>query len=47
MSGSPDPEPSGCPLCGSDDYDTELDGNGEPDYEHGLKKCQGCGEEWV
>lgn len=38
---------TGCPLCDSDDYDTELGDDGQPDYEHGLKKCQDCGEEWV
>ena len=41
-----DDNPTGCPLCGSDDYDTEPGDDGLPDYEHGLKKCQDCGEEW-
>src|SRR5262249_46521921 len=38
---------TGCPLCGSDDYDTEPGADGQPDYENGLKTCQECGEEWV
>jgi hypothetical protein len=43
-----EPENStGCPLCGSDDYDTEPGDDGLPDYENGLKKCLECGEEWV
>lgn len=40
-------EPTGCPACGSDDYDTEAGPDSLPDYEHGLKRCQECGEEWV
>jgi hypothetical protein len=39
--------PTGCPACGSDDYDTELGGDGQPDHENGLKTCQECGEQWV
>jgi len=42
-----DPDPTGCPACGSDDYDTELGDDSQPDYESGLKKCLECGEEWV
>lgn len=38
--------PTGCPACGSDDYDTEPGPDGTPDYEHGLKTCQNCGEQW-
>jgi len=41
------PPDTGCPICGSDDYDTELGPGGQPDYEHGVKKCQACGEEWT
>lgn len=40
-------EPTGCPACGSDDYDTEPGADGTPDYENGLKRCQECGEEWA
>lgn len=40
-------EATGCPACGSDDYDTEPGENGEPDYDHGVKTCNDCGEEWV
>jgi hypothetical protein len=43
----PEPSDTGCPMCGSDDYDTELGPDNQPDYEHGLKTCQECGEEWV
>jgi hypothetical protein len=39
--------PTGCPLCGSDDYDTELGEDDQPDYANGLKTCQECGEQWV
>ena len=39
--------PTGCPACGSDDYHTETGTDGLPDYGHGVKKCQECGEEWV
>lgn len=39
--------PTGCPACGSDDYDTEPGLDGQPDYDNGLKTCQGCGERWV
>ena len=40
-------ETNGCPLCGSDDYDTEPGPDGAPDYEAGAKTCNECGEEWV
>jgi len=38
---------TGCPACGSDDYDTALGQDGMPDYEHGPKTCQGCRKAWV
>jgi hypothetical protein len=38
---------TGCPACGSDDYDTEVGEDGQPDYEHGTKTCQECGEVWT
>lgn len=42
------PEPgTGCPACGSDDYVTEPGPGGQPDYEHGTKRCEECGEEWT
>ena len=38
---------SGCPACGSDDYEVlELNpAGGTPDYD-GPKRCEECGEEW-
>lgn len=39
-------EETGCPQCGSDDYECqEWTANG-PDYD-GPKVCQECGEEWT
>lgn len=38
--------PTGCPACGSDDYEClEHLENGDPDYD-GPKRCDECGEEW-
>jgi hypothetical protein len=38
---------TGCPMCGSDDYDVlESSADGEPDYS-GQKRCNECGEEWT
>lgn len=39
--------PTGCPMCGSDDYGTETGDDGLPDYRNGLKTCQNCDEQWV
>jgi hypothetical protein len=38
--------PTGCPLCGSDDYEVLETGPDGPNY-NGPKRCENCQEKWT